>query len=573
MFGVGPRTCSGRLAFAAACSAAALGLSACAGYTVGARNVGSTSAQLWAFGECDQSCIAYMHYRRVGSSTWIDTTHLTTGRVNPGVYWGQSVTGLVPNTQYEYQVCGQELQSTGVACVGPTGRGGTQAFFTAPASTFGSLRQPWLQTPSTWPIAARAVVANQTVYIGSWDGYERAYDESGHLKWATSLGQTTSCNDQPGGPYTQGVTSAPAIDPVSGDLYLGDGTTNFDALDPNTGAILWSVPTDTTTGNYNWSSPLIYNDHAYVGTASFCDDPLTQGKLLSINLQTHQVDATFASVPSGQVGGGIWTSPIVDPSTNTLFVTTGTRTSAAQPFAESIVALDASDLTVKSHWQIPDCNPACQDLDWGTTPTLMTDAAHRQLIAAANKNGYLYAFDRNNLGSGPVWQDDIAIGGAAPFNGQGSVSNGVFDGKYLYYAGGITSIAGQSYRGSVRAIDPTTGRYVWERGLGAVPLAALTSANGEVVAPTYDVGGKAGLWIINAATGNVDYANAGDFFAPPTIADGLLFEGDIYGNVNAFQFPSTPGGAAAASVLPTRREASERPSAPSVKLLHRIHLP
>ena len=368
----------------------------------------------------------------------------------------------------------------------------------------------WVASPSGWAYAAKAVVLNHVVYIGSWDGYERAYDEAGHLKWATNLGQTTSCYQQPGGPFTQGVTSAPATDPVTGRLYLGDGTSNFDALDPNTGKILWSVPTDPTVGNYNWSSPLIYKSHAYIGTASFCDDPLTQGKLLSINLVTHKVDATFKVVPDGQLGGGIWSSPVVDPSTNTIFVTTGTRTSVSQSLAESLVALDATTLTVKAHWQSPDCNPTCRDLDWGTTPTLMTDSANRQLIAAASKNGTLYAFDRNRVASGPVWQDQIAVGGAAPFNGQGSVSNGFFDGKYLYFAGGMTTIVGRSYAGAVRAIDPTTGRYAWERGLGAVPVpAALTSVNGEVVAPTYSVSGKAGLWLINAATGNVDYANSG----------------------------------------------------------------
>ena len=572
MLGAKSRAYPGWVLLVAVCCVAAVGLSACGGHTVGARSVGPTSAQLWAFGACDQSCTAYMHYRQVGSSTWTDTPHLTVGTVNPGVYWSWGVTGLLPDTEYEYQECGQESGWSGPGCVGPTGGAGTESFFTAPASTFGPLGQAWFQSPSTWPYAARAVVVNHTVYVGSWDGYERAYDESGNLKWATNLGQSTSCSDQAGGPYTQGVTSAPAVDPVSGDLYLGDGTSNFDALDPNTGAILWSVPTDIGTGNYNWSSPLIYKGHAYIGTASFCDDPLTQGKLLRINLQTHRVDATFASVPTGQVGGGIWSSPVVDPATNTVFVTTGTRTSASQPLAESIVALDATTLAVKSHWQVPDCNPTCADFDFGTTPTLLTDSAHRQLIAAANKNGYLYAFDRNNLAGGPVWQDNIAVSGAAPFNGQGSVSNGVFDGKYLYYAGGITSISGQSYMGSVRAIDPATGNYVWQRGLAAVPLAALTSANGELVCPTYDFGGKAGLWIINAATGNVDYANAGDFFAPPTVADGFLFEGDIDGNFDAFQFPSAPG-AAAAAPAPTSQETRAQPKIPRTKLLHPIHLP
>jgi outer membrane protein assembly factor BamB len=573
MFDAMARVRSLRIAMAAMCCMAAAALSACAGHTAGVTNVGATSAQLWAFGECDLSCTAYLRYRQVGASAWTDTPHITVGSVNPGVFWPQTVTGLAPDTRYEYQVCGQEAPWSGAACVGPSGIGGTQSFFTAPASSFGPLSEAWLKAPSAWPYAARPAVINQTVYIGSWDGYERAYDESGNLKWATNLGQTTSCFQQVGGPFTQGVTSAPAFDPVSGDLYLGDGTNNFDALDPKTGAILWSVTTDTTPGNYNWSSPLIYNGHAYIGTASFCDDPLTQGKLLSINLSTHQIDASFAVVPAGQLGGGIWSSPVVDPRTNTVFVTTGTRTSASQTLSESIVALDATTLAVKSHWQVADCNPTCGDRDWGTTPTLMTDSGHRQLIAAANKNGFLYAFDRNNLAGGPIWQDHIAIGGALPSSGQGSVSNGVFDGTNLYYAGGITAVGGQTYRGSVRAIDPATGRYVWERGLPAVPLAALTMANGELVSPTYDFAGRAGLWAINAATGNVDYANPGSFFAPPTIADGLLFEGDVNGNFTAYRFPSAPGGAVVRPSGSAAQATRIRPSIPRTTRVHPIHTP
>jgi hypothetical protein len=497
--------------------------------------------------------------------------HFNVGKVNPGVSWSQGVTGLAPDSQYEYQVCGQEATWSGPVCVGPNDGRGTQTYFTAPASTYGSLTQPWFASYDSWPYAAKAVVVNHTVYIGSWDGYERAYDESGNLKWATNLGQTTSCYNTFGGPDTQGVTSAPAIDPTSGVLYLGDGTDNFDALDPTTGAIMWSVPTDTATGNYNWSSPAIYNGHAYVGTASFCDDPLTQGKLLSINLATRQIDAVFKVVPDGQLGGGIWTSPVVDSSTATVFVTTGTRTSSSQTLSESLVALDANTLAVKAHWQVPDCNPNCNDLDWGTTPSLVTDSSNRQLIAAASKNGYLYAFDRKNIGAGPIWQDQIAAGGSAPAAGQGPVSNGVFDGQHLYFAGGNTVIGGQSYAGSVRAIDPATGHYVWERGLPAVPLAALTMANGEVVSPTWDFSGRAGLWLIRAVTGNVDYANAGAFYAPPTVSDGLLFEGDIYGNFNVFQFPSAPGMGAVNPQPSTTLQTGPVPAMPRMRLEHPIH--
>ena len=484
--------------------------------------------------------------------------------------WYQPVTGLAPDTQYEYQLCGRESTWSAPACVGSNG-GNTQKFFTAPSSTYGPLAQSWLKSFDGWPYAARAVVLNHVIYIGSWDGDERALDESGNVKWTTNLGQTTTtCG---GAQATQGVTSAPAVDPSIGTLYLEDGTTHFDALDPNSGAILWSVTTDTTNGNYNWSSPLIYNGHAYVGTSSFCDDPLTQGKLLRINLSTHQVDGVFKVVPDGQLGGGIWTSPVVDPSTNTVFITAGTRVSSAQTYTEALVALDASTLAVKGSWGITDdCNPTCKDFDWGTSPILMTDSSGRQLIAAGNKDGYVYAFDRNNITAGPIWRDQIAVGGGNPQIGEGVLSNGVFDGKNLYFAGGNTTIGGKSYEGGVREIDPATGHYLWERGTGGVPLAALTLANGEVVAPTFENSGRAGLWVVNAATGNVDYANQGTFFAPPTVADGLLLEGDIAGNFFAFKFPSGPGAAVTSSSVSLGAHVEYAPPMPRTKLQHHIYV-
>jgi hypothetical protein len=71
--------------------------------------------------------------------------------------------------------------------------------------------------------------------------------------------------------------------------------------------------------HYNWSSPLIYNGDAFIGIASNCDSPLVQGQLLEVNLTSHQITATYNFVPNGEVGGDVWTSPTVDPETNTIF--------------------------------------------------------------------------------------------------------------------------------------------------------------------------------------------------------------------------------------------------------------
>src|SRR6185437_3728875 len=140
-----------------------------------------------------------------------------------------------------------------------------------------------------------------------------------------------------------------------------------------------------TSGHYNWSSPLIYNGYAYIGVAGNCDSPLAQGQLLQVDLTTHQVVNTYNAVPNGQIGGGIWTSPSIDASTNTIYVTTGTKGDPSQTQSQAIVALDAGTLKVKSYWQLPD-SQAVGDSDWGTTPILFSDSAGHPLVAATNKN-------------------------------------------------------------------------------------------------------------------------------------------------------------------------------------------
>src|SRR5258706_97361 len=72
-----------------------------------------------------------------------------------------------------------------------------------------------------------------------------------------------------------------------------------------------------------WGGITVANGKAYIGVASLCDNPLTQGMLYALNTTTGNVDAQFAVVPDGTVGGGIWSTPTVDAATGTVIVTTG----------------------------------------------------------------------------------------------------------------------------------------------------------------------------------------------------------------------------------------------------------
>ena len=389
-------------------------------------------------------------------------------------------------------------------------------------------------------VVSSAAIVNGVAYVGSWDGFEYALNATtGAQIWKVSLGQTTDPNCSY--PVTAGITSSATV--LNGVVYVGGGDSFWYALDANTGATLWKVFTGDNSvagAHYNWSSPLIANGFAYIGIASNCDNPLVQGQLLQVNLTTHAVTNTAKFVPDGgQVGGGIWTSPALDAATNTVFVSTGTINQYTQTLAQAIVALDGTTLAVKSSWQLP-FQVQTFDSDWGSTPTLTTDAANNQLLAVANKNGVLYTFNRNNIAAGPIWQQQIAVGGECPTCGDGTISPGAFvsnftiggyTGPVLFYAAGSNTYNGQGNQGGVWAFNPGTGAVLWFHPTNGPILGALSFDNGLLA---YGQGNS--VEVSNAANGQAvyDYTTKGPMYGAASFSRGQIYIGGTDNNVYAF---------------------------------------
>ncbi len=388
------------------------------------------------------------------------------------------------------------------------------------------------------PVAMSASIVGTTAYFGSWDGYEYAVNTAtGAQIWKSpSLGITTD----PGCyPVTLGITSAASV--VNGTVYVGGGGPDWYALNAATGAIEWSVYTGDNSqagAHYNWSSPLIYNGMAYIGVASNCDNPLVQGQLLEVNLTTHAIVNTYNFVPNGQVGGGVWTTPTLDTSTTpaTIFCTTGTLNDYTQTQSQAIVAINSSTLAYEGSWQLP-FEAAISDSDWGTTPTLTTDSAGDLLISAANKNGILYTWKRSQLELGvpstspPLWQRQIAVGGAGPTAGDGSIASGIFANNTLYYAGGHNVVNGHGSSGSIGAYDPGTGAVKWVRQTEQAIIGAPAYVNGEI---GYGEGNT--FEVVNATNGQLlySYQLPAATYGAVSVARSQFYVGDLNDDLYAF---------------------------------------
>ncbi|MDQ6696751.1 MAG: PQQ-binding-like beta-propeller repeat protein, partial [Actinomycetota bacterium] len=391
-----------------------------------------------------------------------------------------------------------------------------------------ALRPKWAAATGG-PIATSPTIVGTTAYVGSWDGFEYAFDTgTGALKWKQNLGQTVAPNCNP---PTIGVTSSATVS--NGVLYVGGGDAYWYALNPATGAVLWKIFTGDNSAvgaHYNWSSPLIVNGFAYIGVASNCDAPLVQGHLMKVNLTTHQLVGDYNLVPNGQVGGGVWTTPAFDAATNTVFMTTGTLNDYTQTQSMAIVALDGASLAYKSSWQLP-FDASVSDADWGTTPTLTTDAQGNKLLTAANKNGIVYTLNRNNLAAGPVWQKRIALGGDCPTCGDGTIASAAFANGVLYVAGGHSVINGKGAGGSINAVDPGTGAVLWTRQTDQ-PIFGSLAAVGGVLAAVED----STLEVLDASNGTLLYSYdlGSSVYGAVSFAQGQFFMGTLDGHLEAF---------------------------------------
>lgn len=386
-------------------------------------------------------------------------------------------------------------------------------------------------------IVPTPVVSKGVAYFSSWDGNEYALDaRTGRVLWKTFMGTLIAnpvCIPPRAGPSTPSVL-------VNGTILTGGADGYFYALNAQTGAVEWRVwtwgtsPPDVYDGHFNYSPALVIGNYAYIGVASLGDCPLVQGRMLKVNLTTHQVEQTLAFVPDGEVGGGTWTEPAYDPSTGLIYVSTATENQPTQIFAQALMSINPTTMQIASYWTLPAAE-AIGDSDFGTTTTLYT-AGGVPMLSAINKNGIDYALRRDRISGGPVWRQSIALGGQCPTCDDGSVSSQAFGGGTLFAAGGRGAINGFVSSGTLRALKPASGAYIWQRPAPGDVIGALAYDNGMVL----DGAGSV-FEVRDARTGArlFSYDTGAQIFAGPGVADGIVFVSNITGEMLAFALPKS----------------------------------
>lgn len=409
--------------------------------------------------------------------------------------------------------------------------------FTAGAATAGGQPGPAFDASPT--------VVNGVVYIGSRTGMFYALSAAtGAVIWKRQLdyGSTTVCP-------AKGIvgTATVAADPVSGALTVyAPGAHDLYALTATTGAVLWTKAIGPATANgeatyFNWASPTVIGSHVYIGLAANCEAHLIRGGVVELNQHTGALQHTYYAVPAGKVGASVWSSVASDGTS--VWATTGnpdpTGTSVYQGF--SIVKLSAATLAVQDIWTVPQSVTA--DLDFGSSPTLfpaVIGGVSTNLVGACNKNGVFYAWNRQQLSTGPVWQFQA---GNPDSDAGACLTSAAYSAptQQLFVAANQTIVAATAVQGSLRSVNPATGAALWVKALSCMPNGSPTinATTGVLAVPLYgpcSAGGHAGVALYNATTGALltTLNTAGLMFAQPVFAEGKLFVADENGKLVAY---------------------------------------
>jgi polyvinyl alcohol dehydrogenase (cytochrome) len=447
----------------------------------------------------------------------------------------------------------------------------------------GNLAVKWKFTPGG-DISATPAVDSNTVYIPDWAGNLFALDaKTGAAVWSRKVADITGV---PGDltRTTPAINGNTLIFGNQGGINNGSGA-YLVAVSKKDGSLLWKTQVDAHPAAVVTQSAVVNDGVVYVGVSSleeaFAADPSYtccsfRGSLVALNAKTGAILWKTYTVPNipGYSGGAVWGStPVVDPSRKTVFITTGNNYSVpaavetcaanastpAQVRAcfdpsdhfDSVMALDMRTGAIRwataampyDAWNVScffgatgNCpQPAGPDYDFGQGASLFSvkdgKGKKRDLLGAGQKSGQYWTFDPDT--GAVVWVTQAAPGGTAGGLQWGSA----VDGRRIYFS--ATNSEGKPWTlpsgatvnsGVIGALDAATGRILWEIGdpQGARDGGAVSVANGVVYACSLDPAGH--MYSLNAATGAIlkDFASGGSCNAGAAVSKGVVYWGSGY---------------------------------------------
>ena len=418
----------------------------------------------------------------------------------------------------------------------------------------GSLHVSWTANLGDVMIAQPVEAASVTipgrgtkniVYEGTEHGDFYALDAAtGQVLWHKNLGSIqTGCEDMPDGVF--GIGGAGVIDRSGpGVVYVAGGDGSVHALALATGQELTGWPVQNV---FQPAHDHVYggiNERAgklYVVVASHCDFAPYKGRVSEIDIATRTIAKSFYPATPSVDGGGIWGpgGASIDPANGHVFVATGNALTNPESYSysEDVVELDPSLNVLGANY--PGLTGG--DVDFGATPILyQPSGCSTTQVAAKNKTGVLVVYNEGSLNAGYTQRFQIADVNDYQFNGIPAWSPQT---NMLYISNNSDSNTGTYFHGLValHAGSDCQLSLAWQQTVGPnyTSVSPPTVANGVVY---YGDGYGNTERAFNAATGAQLWSSGstigGGLYAAPIVVNGMLLVPSWDGKLYAF----TPGG-------------------------------
>lgn len=411
-------------------------------------------------------------------------------------------------------------------------------------ATVGRLKLKWAYSYPAIPNAregSQPAVVGGMLYVGAPDGKFLALDaRTGKTAWTFDTVPTAgpSTGDNP-----NLIRDGAAV--VGDSVYFGDSRGFVYSVDRRDGKLLWATKMDTHPATWMTGSPLVYEGKVYIGVSSdeagSANDPTYaccsfSGHVDALDAATGKVLWKHLLMPPatrigtwptgaakyGPAGAAVWASPVIDPTTRTLYIGTGNAHIGGGGDIDSVLALNIDDgstrwkrqmIAVDDHDQActwPDPQVYCpskydgtaKNFDFGATANLFT-VNGRELVGIAQKAGLYYAFDART--GQTVWQTRLATPDLS-YQDPGSYGTpwgSSYDGHQIYVA------TWRGHPATIYALDPADGHVNWK----AIHPADGCSTGGAAMSPQ----------LCERA------------FPPAvTTTDGLLYEGSSDGKIRIY---------------------------------------
>ena len=361
----------------------------------------------------------------------------------------------------------------------------------------GALKLKWaLAFPDAIRARSHPMLAGGAIYAGSHNGTVFALDrETGCARW-TFTAATEIRTGIVITPWEAGDASAKPI------AYFADLIGNVYAVDARNGELVWRDRPNEHPNTSLTGTPVLHEGKLYVpissleeGVATNSDYPCCtfRGSMMAYDAadgshiwQTYTIgEPVETGVNSagakmyGPSGVAIWNSPAIDVKRNRLYVATGDNYSTpATEYSDAIMAFDLDDGSIAWVYQaFPNdaWNGSCAeygdrancpeedgpDYDFGAAVMIVSAGDGqdgKDLLLAGQKSGFVYALDPDT--GKLVWEKQVGRGGI-----KGGVHFGMAAGNGLVYVPVSDSPDGRSYdfpaSPGVHAVDIATGEVLW----------------------------------------------------------------------------------------------------------------